>query len=345
MRIALFSSYVPFVRGGDRQIVDWLATMLERRGHDVERIYLPSLPWENRVLQEMAAFRCVDLSAADRVICFRPPAHVIDHPVKVLWFIHHVREFYDLWGTEFSVFPDDAAHRGLRDRIRAIDTSAMREAHAVFTNSETVTNRLLEFNAMKSEVLYPPLLDPERFRCDGFNDEILCVGRVEPAKRQHLLVEALGHTTSQVRLRLSGVSESPDYADHIRRLISSQGLDDRVHFDNRWIDDEEKVDQMAACLASAYVGYNEDSYGYSPLEASHASKAILTTTDSGGVTELVIDGYNGFVVEPDPGMLAERMDQLFVDTDRTRQMGRAARRRVVDELCIDWDHVIERLLS
>jgi glycosyltransferase involved in cell wall biosynthesis len=345
VRIALLSSYTPFVQGGDRQIVDWLATTLERRGHDVECIYLPSFPWEDRVLQEMAAFRCVDLSAADRVICFRPPAHVVDHPVKVLWFIHHVREFYEYWGTEYSIIPDDPAHRGLRDRIQTIDTSAMSEAHAVFTNSETVTNRLLEFNAMKSEVLYPPLLDPERFRCDGSNDEILCVGRVEPAKRQHLLVEALGHTTSPVRLRLSGVSQNPDYADYVRHLISSQALDDRVSFDNRWIDDAEKIDQLAACLASAYVPFNEDSYGYSPLEASHSCKATLTTTDSGGVTELVVDGYNGFVVEPDPRMLAERIDQLFVDADHTRQMGRAARRRVVDELCIDWDHVVERLLS
>src|SRR5437879_1526929 len=101
MRVALFTSYVPFIRGGDRQIVDWLGAKLEEYGHTVERVYLPAADRPDIIVQQIAAYRCVDLSAADRVICFRPPSHVIAHSHKILWFIHHVRIFYDLWDSEY----------------------------------------------------------------------------------------------------------------------------------------------------------------------------------------------------------------------------------------------------
>ncbi len=71
----------------------------------------------------------------------------------------------------------------------------------------TVSDRLRQFNDIESEVLYPPLQDPERFRSDGYGDEIVCVSRIEHHKRQHLLIEALSHTKTPVKLRLCGVSQ------------------------------------------------------------------------------------------------------------------------------------------
>jgi hypothetical protein len=41
MKIALCSSFVPFIQGGARNIVEWLEFMLIESGHQVERIYLP----------------------------------------------------------------------------------------------------------------------------------------------------------------------------------------------------------------------------------------------------------------------------------------------------------------
>ncbi len=101
---------------------------------------------------------------------------------------------------------------------------------------------------------------------------------------------------------------------------------------------------LSGALASAYVAFDEDSYGYPSLESSHARKAILTTTDSGGVLELVSDGVNGFVCEPTARALAEAMDRLFLDRELARRMGQAAQDRV-RELKINWDHVIERLTA
>ena len=345
MKIALCSSSVPFCFGGYRNIVDWLQTELLAAGHQVERIYLPHVDEPDLLLPQMAAYRWIDLAAsADKVICFRPPAHAVPHPHKILWFIHHVRAFYDLWDSPYRGFPDDEKHRNLRDVLHRADTTALSEAKHVFTNSQVVSDRLRRFNDVGSEVLYPPITQSERFHCQHFNDEIVYVCRVEHHKRQHLLIEAMRHTRTDVKLRICGASVSEPYVRELREMIASSKLEGRVHFNNRWISEEEKIQILSECLAVAYLPLDEDSYGYPSLEASHASKPVLTTTDSGGVLELVKHVYNGLVSEPEPKALAEVMDQLYIDRVNTQQMGLNAAQRIV-ELNISWQHVLERLLA
>lgn len=344
MKIALCSSYVPFVRGGYRNIVDWLEPVLTDAGHQVEKIYLPEVDATDSLFQQMMAYRWVSLEMADRIICFRPQAHLIPHPHKIVWFIHHIRAFYDLWDSPYRGFPDDAKHRGIRNALRAIDDAGLREAKAVFTNSQVVSSRLTTYNNIESEVLYPPVFQPERFRCSGFNDEIVYICRLEHHKRQHLLVEAMCHTKTPVHLRLSGVSAGAEYPRKLWQRILDLGLSGRVILDNRWISEEEKAEQFASCLAAAYLPLDEDSYGYPSVEASHASKPILTTSDSGAVLELVQDGINGYVTDASPEALGEAMDRLYLDRKKTDTMGRNACERLVD-LNISWSHVLQRLLA
>ena len=134
MRVALVSSYVPFVNGGARFIVEWLEQKLSERGHQVERIYLPFSDYPRDLLTQMAAYRSLKIDGADRVICFRPPAHLVRHPNKVLWFIHHFRAFYDLWDSEWAPL-HTRYNQSLRRAIFQADGIALSEARAIFTNS------------------------------------------------------------------------------------------------------------------------------------------------------------------------------------------------------------------
>lgn len=344
MRIALCSSFVPFVNGGYRNIVEWLEAVLLEAGHDVERIYLPEVDAPDLLFQQMAAFRFVDLSAADRIICFRPQSHLIPHPHKIVWFIHHLRAFYDLWDSSYRVFPDDVKHRGIRDALRAADTAALREAQHVFSNSQVVSDRLKLYNGVESEPLFPPVLHPERFQWRSMNDEIVCICRLEDHKRQHLLIEALKYCRTPVRLRLCGLSGGIAYAGLLTQLIDDHGVAGRVTLEHRWISEEEKADYLADCLAAAYLPVDEDSYGYPTLEAAHASKPILTTDDAGGPLEFVVHEVNGLVTPPQPQALAEAMDLLYEDREGSRRMGQNANARI-GELNICWSHVLERLLA
>jgi len=343
MKIVLASTFVPFINGGARFIVEWLEEKLLEHGHEVERFYLPFVDSPHDLLDQMAAYRLMDLSGVgDRLIAFRPPAYLLRHPHKILWFIHHVRTFYDLWDTEYGP-PPTADNRAVRHALRHADTQALREAKAVFTNSNIVGRRLSAFNSVASETLYPPIYRPERFRCDGFGDEIVAISRVEPHKRQRLLIEALARTKTPVRLRLCGRASNPAHALELQTEIRRLGLADRIVFEDRWIAESEKADILAGALAVAYLPKDEDSYGYPSLEAAHASKAVLTTEDSGGVLELVTDRHNGLICPPFAAPLAAAMDELYRDRVLAARLGAANMARLA-ELGIAWDHVLARLL-
>ena len=345
MKIGLISSAVPLVRGGGRFIVDWLHEKLKERRHQVEIVYIPNTDDTATILQQMAAFRLMKLDDYfDRVITFRPPSHLVSHPVKVAWFIHHVRIFYDLWDSPYRAFPDNAPARALRSAIVKADTAGLQEAHRIFTNSRVVGDRLRRFNGIESEVLYPPVLHPEQFRVGPYGDEIVCVSRLEHHKRQHLLVEAMRHVRSGVRLRLSGTGLSEHYLGELRGAIARHGLDGRVTMENRWISGEEKAAQLEGALAAAYVPLDEDSYGYPTVEAAHARRCTVTVSDAGGVSEFVRDGETGLAVPPEPEALAQAFDRLHVDRALAARLGGAAAGRVA-ELSIDWDTVVAKLLS
>jgi glycosyltransferase involved in cell wall biosynthesis len=345
MKIALVSSVVPFIKGGARNIVEWLAENLQDAGHQVEIVYLPFSEDPPALFSQLSAFRSVDLTdAADLVITFRPPAHVVKHPRKVVWFIHHIRSYYDMWDSEYRGMEDNDFNRQRRDSLREIDTRALNEATKVFSNSDVVASRLSEFNGVQATTLYPPVFQPERFSNLGDSDVIVCPARIEPHKRQHLLIEALALTKEPVALKFIGVATNVDYVDELWALAESRGVRHRIDMENRWASEEEKIGALSQALAVAYLPFDEDSYGYPTLEAAHSQKAVLTTSDSGGVTEFVIHGENGFVAEPDAESVALMMDRLFSDRSATRQMGLAAELRVED-LGISWAHIMESLLT
>ena len=343
MRVALFSSYIPFVYGGARFIVEWLEQKLLEHGHQVERVYLPFSDNFQDLLWQMTAFRCAKIHRADRVICFRPPAYLLQHPNKVLWFIHHFRGFYDLWGTELML-PATAYNRALRRAVFQADGIALREARGVFTNSRVVQKRLKDFNNVDSSVLYPPLPTSADYRNMGYGNEVVYISRLVSHKRQHLMVEAMAHVKTEVKARICGEDLSGEYAKELTKLVSRFGLEHRVSIENRWISEQEKREIIGRSLALAYFPLDEDSYGYPTLEAAHSEKPVLTTRDSGGVLEFVHHECNGLVCDSNAQALAESLDRLYSDRILAESLGHEAH-ETVEKLRIDWDNVLDHLLG
>lgn len=342
--ISIVSSYVPFIDGGAINIVNWLAQKLEFRGFNVEIIWIPEDHAPEKIFLQTKIYELIDLSDADLVITFRPMSHLIKHPNKVVWFIHHIRSFYDLWSTDSHSGFRTQENQKIRERLMNLDTVALNKAHRVFTNSVEVQNRLAKFNGISSEVLYPPLLTPDAYNFTSQNDEILCIGRIENHKRPDLFIKSLALTKSGVKLRFLGKASDKVYSDKLNYLINNLNLKNRVSFENRWVTEQEKIEKLSNCLTLIYAPLMEDSYGYPSLEASYSSKPIITTTDSGGVLELVNHNFNGWVVEPSEIAIAQAFDEALVNSGNTKQMGINAKQKVKD-LNISWDYVLEKLLS
>jgi glycosyltransferase involved in cell wall biosynthesis len=134
------------------------------------------------------------------------------------------------------------------------------------------------------------------------------------------------------------------YVSELQNLVRRYRLSGRVTLLPHWVPQRQKIQLFSDCLAALYFPVDEDSYGYPSLEAHASRKAVLTTTDAGGTGELIVDGINGFVRPPDPQLIAEAMDFLYANRSAAKQMGEAGISRMLD-LGIDWNHVVQRLLS
>ena len=204
-----------------------------------------------------------------------------------------------------------------RAAIHAADRYLLtRNVSRLFVQSRTIQRRLTIWPELRSTVLYPP--PPQRpYRCDEYGDYLFFASRLVSLKRADLVLRALAEpAAAAVRCVIGG--EGPD-RDALERLAAELRIGDRVRFAGR-LSEDALIEHYARCRAVLFVPRRED-YGFVTVEAFASRKAVITCTDSGGPTELVGDGRNGFVVEPSPAALAAAMRQLWDDPALAERMG------------------------
>lgn len=341
-RILICATQVPFVRGGAELLVDGLRDALRERGHTVDVVSLP-FAWQPHELIGRAAlaWRLLDLSSVndqpvDQVICTKFPSYAVRHPRKVVWLVHQHRQAYDWYGTRFSDFANTPEDRAVRDMLLRMDRAALGEARRLYTISRNVGARLRRFNGLDSRPLYPPSRYAGRLRAGPYGDYILSDARLDAAKRIDLLLRALAQTSAPVRCVF--MSAGPE-RERLERLAGELGLGARAQFRGH-VPDDELVELYAGARAVYYAPFDED-YGFTTVQALAAGRPVVTTTDAGGVLEFVQDGQNGFVVAPEPGAIAERLDALYADAGLAARLGAAGPRQVAE---ITWDKVIDALI-
>lgn len=100
---------------------------------------------------------------------------------------------------------------------------------------------------------------------------------------------------------------------------------------------------LKSCHIVAFPSYYMEGLPKSLIEADAIGRPIITS-NSVGCKETVIDGYNGFLIQPkDVDALTERLDLLISNKDLRTQMGANARKYAEEYFSIDT--VIERHLS
>jgi glycosyltransferase involved in cell wall biosynthesis len=344
MRVLVLSTLVPFVHGGAEELYDHLILNLRRLGMEAEGMRVP-FTWDpaDTLIDEMLIARSLRLSKVDRVIALKFPAYLIPWQDKVLWLLHQHRQAYDLLDAGQSNIPGDERGAQILAAIRAGDALAFSEARRIHTNAPVTSRRLKHYNGFDSEVLRPPLNDPELFHGGESGGYILATGRVNASKRQELMIRALRHAPA-AHLVVAGPPDTPADAEALRRLAAEQGVEDRVTLDLRFLPRADLARLVNGAQAIAYLPYDEDSLGYCTMEAFQAAKPVITVTDSGGVLDIVRDGENGRVVEPLADALGEAMASLSGDPMRAYELGLAGRAAMAAE-GLDWPTTIERLLA
>ena len=341
--VLVCEAQVPFVHGGAEVHVRQLVRELRQRGYSTELVSVP-FKWypKEEILPHAAAWRLLDLSESngrpvDLVIGTKFPSYFARHPIKVAWLIHQYRAAYELCGTEYSDFSHTELDVGLRDTLMRLDTEMLGECCARFTNARNTASRLAKFNGIQAEPLYhPPNLAP-RLVSGPYDDYVLSVGRIESVKRVDLIIKAMASVDRPARLVIAGDGTQRQNAE---RTAEEAGVADRVTFLGT-VGDDDLIGLYGHALAVIYPPFDED-FGYVTLEGFLARKPVVTCSDSGGPTEFVVDGVNGFVCGPTPGELAAAINRLAADRPRAAAMGDAGYDVAAG---ITWDGVIEKLTT
>ena len=348
MHILIATTQVPFIQGGAEIHARSLLDAFHSAGHRAEIVAVP-FKWypPERILDTMLACRLLDLTESngrkiDRVVGLKFPAYLIPHPDKVLWILHQHRQAYEQWDHPLGDMAHYGEGREVRDAIRRADTQLIPEARRVYTNSQNVSRRLQEYCGLDSTPLYHPPHNAETFYCAEDDGYFFYPSRINAAKRQHLVLEALAAAGGHRRLVICGESEDELYYQQLLDAVSRLHLTGRVQFLGR-VTEQEKLRLYARSLAVIYPPFDED-YGYVTLEAMLSGKPVVTCTDSGGPLEFVLDGTTGYVAAPVGADLGAALARLSENPDRAAALGRAGREAYLAR-GITWDNVVTALVE
>jgi glycosyltransferase involved in cell wall biosynthesis len=119
------------------------------------------------------------------------------------------------------------------------------------------------------------------------------------------------------------------YDAKIDRFIREHDLDDQVHIGTYDHDDIPPLTQLSDVVIYTTIGV--EPFGLVPVEGM-ACGAPVVVTNSGGLTESVVDGETGFVISRDEEDLSQeltgRLIQLLSNPHLAEGMGEKGRRRV-----------------
>ena len=158
---------------------------------------------------------------------------------------------------------------------------------------------------------------------------LLCVGRLTPAKGQGVLIEAAARLRDWGRdFRVVLVGAGPDEAE-LKASVRALGLESQVEFTGP-LNQEEVQARYAQADAFVLPSFAEGIPVV--LMEAMASGVPCVTTRITGIPELIRDGVDGLLVTPSDALeLADTVTHLMDDPDLCRELGEAGRRRVEAE--------------
>jgi colanic acid/amylovoran biosynthesis glycosyltransferase len=173
----------------------------------------------------------------------------------------------------------------------------------------------------------PDALDRRSHGDDGH--ELLFVGRLAEVKGVAVLLEALAEVAKvHPDVHLTLVGDGPE-RDRFEQLVGQRGIDDLVTFAG-YRSQGEVARHLAETDVFVLPSFAEG-VPVTLMEALGAAVPVVAT-QVGGVSELVDQGVNGFVVRPgDPEPLARRLIELLGDPGLRQRFGDAGRALVTTD--------------
>lgn len=168
-------------------------------------------------------------------------------------------------------------------------------------------------------VIHPPIYSlPQIIHSGKKNHLLFSVGRLQRRKGYHFVINALPKICKVIPDIKYVIAGSGDMEPKLKALVAKLHLEDKVEFLGR-IDDDTKNQLMQDCGAFITTSYTEknpievESFGIVYVEANAYGKYVIAA-DTGGVSEAVINGETGILVEQkNVDQIADAVIKVFSD--------------------------------
>lgn len=147
--------------------------------------------------------------------------------------------------------------------------------------------------------------------------QLLYVGSLIQRKGLDLLLPALARTSGDIRLVIVGEGQEREL---LKKQITELGIGNRVVF--KGYVEGEPLRELYRTSDVFILPTREDCFGLVILEAMCASLPVISSKYADGARDLVADGENGYIVDPeDTESFAAVIDRIFAE-GRLAEMGR-----------------------
>lgn len=208
--------------------------------------------------------------------------------------------------------PFSKANLLVQSALRNWDFIASTRPDHILTISQDVAKRVQKYYHQHPHVIYPPI------DCDFFrpgttkpSDYFLAVGRLVPAKRFDILIQAFNYLGWPLKLIGQGLQEK-----YLKREAKAN-----IHFVNKYLTDAELLGYYQGCQALVVPG--KEDFGLVALEALACGKPVIAFAE-GGIAEILEPGKVGRLFSP---QTAEALQQA-IRTMRGNSYSPAECRRV-----------------
>jgi glycosyltransferase involved in cell wall biosynthesis len=374
------------IRGGFELVLDRIIEHVEGAGHRIDLLQFDAwrsdrrpfgvdtppeavaeMPQFHAYMTQLETCRQLDVGRADVVISTQPPSFAVHHPRHLSIFFHHQRVFYDLAEPALAAgLVPRRHHEATCAAVRAIDDDALSRVSYVLAGSETVQQRLRDFNRRTERVgvfhAGPSIgLGQSPTSSPGPRPIALCVSRHDFPKRTELFVHAM-HLAPEVDAVSVGAGGRLGFLRRLDLDWAENGAPDVIPDSETWLNDPIWTDPSQVPPSSSNVQFRtgigddelrslfersfclvapalDEDYGLTAIEAMRLGLPVITCRDSGHLTWFVDDGVTGLVVEPTGLAIRDAVRTLRDDPERAVEMGAEGRRRAAE---LTWERALRQ---
>jgi glycosyltransferase involved in cell wall biosynthesis len=294
----------------------YLPKYLPRRWKDLFRIF-----YLNRISND-SYFRQFDIA-----ITLQPDSHCIRHENHVVYFQHHIKQYYDLFSHSFrqrkgirkkTVFLLLTALARISDKIYL--TPNLKNAHLI-ASSQTVGQRLKKYNQISNCTIINPGCDitpqeviiPQNQNVEKIN---VINGLVKLNNYQFILLafSRLNIPQKGIDIILDTASFVPSYQfiiagpyDITLETIDIRRIPKNVKFIVKNFTCDEKAYLFRKCDVFL-APYIKEDFGITPLEANSYGKPVLYCDDSGEVVHTQKHKTTGYMSRRNPQQIVKGIE-------------------------------------